>query len=242
MSIDAFLVKSAFIEKSELERAKLLAFYLFQVEKQSVVTLKEICDLFYVHGFSQPNITRLKQNMLKSKSFVTTAEPGAFTLQGDELKELQQEHPEVHKLAYEVQAEEPVLPSVLYIPTTEYVEQLAKQINSSYQYQLYDGCALLMGRLIEVLLIEAYGHLGSKYELVAKGKQTNLNAIVHHTISKKGIRFSSEATTVLTTLQKLTDPSCLPSGVSITRADLSHIKLHYKVLVEELLRAAAIKK
>ena len=49
-----------------------------------------------------------------------------------------------------------ILPPVLYEKTRGYIESLAKQINRSYEENIFDGCAVLMQRLEEVLLILSY--------------------------------------------------------------------------------------
>ena len=46
-----------------------------------------------------------------------------------------------------------ILPEKLYSNTRNYIEQLAKQINASYENNLFDCTAVMMRRLMEVLII-----------------------------------------------------------------------------------------
>ena len=65
-----------------------------------------------------------------------------------------------------------ILPPVLYEKTRGFIESLAKQINRSYEENIFDGCAVLMRRLEEVaLLIMSYEH--SKIELAIKDASGN---------------------------------------------------------------------
>lgn len=49
--------------------------------------------------------------------------------------------------------------------TRGYIEKIVKQINLSYDYQLYDCCTVMIRRLLETLIIEVYEKLGRASEL-----------------------------------------------------------------------------
>ena len=49
-----------------------------------------------------------------------------------------------------------ILPLDLYKGTRQNIESIADQINKSFHFGIYDGCAVLMRRLIEMLLILAF--------------------------------------------------------------------------------------
>jgi hypothetical protein len=242
MTIDTFLAKSGFIEKSELERAKLLAFYLHQVEKQQTVTLKEICDLFYVHGFSLPNTSRLKQNMIKSKSFVKGTEVGTYKLHKKELEVLKKDHPDADSKSEEIVTDETILPEILYKGTRGYIEKLAIQVNASYHRNIFDGCAMLMRRLLEVLLVETYDSLGKRSEIEDNGTLKNLSTIIGHTLANKVVNFHKDSIAVLDTFRELGNLSAHRIRYNATRVDISNVKLQYRAVIEELLYAAGIKK
>lgn len=49
--------------------------------------------------------------------------------------------------------------------TRGYIERVIKQINLSYDHQLYDCCTVMIRRFLETLIIEAYEKLGRSNEL-----------------------------------------------------------------------------
>jgi hypothetical protein len=53
---------------------------------------------------------------------------------------------------------EMVLPHALVRGTRGYLERITNQINGCYEHGWFDGCAVMMRRLIETLIIEAFEH------------------------------------------------------------------------------------
>ena len=51
-----------------------------------------------------------------------------------------------------------VIPMTLFRGTRGYIERVANQANGSYEKGWYDACAVMLRRLIETLIIEAFEH------------------------------------------------------------------------------------
>jgi Domain of unknown function (DUF4145) len=60
---------------------------------------------------------------------------------------------------------EPVLPSSLFVGTRGYIEKIVYQINHSYSATCYDACAVMIRRLVEILIIEAFEHHGKSSKI-----------------------------------------------------------------------------
>ena len=58
-----------------------------------------------------------------------------------------------------------ILPEPDYKSTRGYIESLAKQMNASYEHNLFDGCAVLMRRLVEILLVLSCRNLHIEAEI-----------------------------------------------------------------------------
>lgn len=54
--------------------------------------------------------------------------------------------------------QQPIIPHTLVANTRGYIAKIVHQINASYTATCYDGCAVMIRRLIEVLIIEAFEH------------------------------------------------------------------------------------
>jgi hypothetical protein len=56
---------------------------------------------------------------------------------------------------------QPVIPFALLRGTRGYMERIAHQINGTYSNGWYDGCAVMIRRLIETLIIEVFENMQS---------------------------------------------------------------------------------
>ena len=58
-----------------------------------------------------------------------------------------------------------ILPFDLYQSTRNNIEKIADQINKSFCFEIYDGTAVLMRRLIEMLLILSFKAINQEYDI-----------------------------------------------------------------------------
>ena len=54
-----------------------------------------------------------------------------------------------------------ILPAALTAGTRGYLESLTAQVNAAYDANIFDGCAVLMRRLLEICLIHAFENCGA---------------------------------------------------------------------------------
>lgn len=66
-------------------------------------------------------------------------------------------------------ATQQVLPASIVRGTRGYIERVVNQINGSYENGWYDACAVMIRRVLETLIIEAF----EKHGIAAKIKNTN---------------------------------------------------------------------
>lgn len=244
MTVDIFLNVSNFAAKTELERTELFAFYLIQVNQQSTFTLKEVAEFFNTHGFSRPNSSRLAEKLRKSKSFVKATGEGNYQLHKLKVESLRREFPDIDSKSEEIITEDKILPEGLYLRTRGYIENLAKQINASYDHNIFDGCAILMRRLVEVLLFLTYEHLNRLNEIEdTSGTLKNLSTIINHTLSDSVIpSLCRDSRELLDQLRELGNSSAHRITYNAKKGDINPIRQKFRVLVEELLYSSGIKK
>jgi hypothetical protein len=242
MTFDAFMDLSGFTKKLETERVRLLAFYLAQVKDQKYFTLKEVCDTFYTYGFTKPNTARLKDNMLDSKKFVRGEDTGTFRLRKTEMDALKVEFPLVDSKSEEIVTDDTILPESLYHGTRGYIVKLAQQINGCYNNRFYDGCAMLMRRLLELLLVKTYEHLGRRSEIEEGDGLKQLSFIINHTLSNKVVLFHKDSIEVLDDFRGLGNLSAHRIEFNAKRTEIRKVQLEYRAIVEKLLYDSGIRK
>lgn len=243
MTREQFLKASELLEQSELEKVRLLAYFYLKTDALREFGMEEIRTWFAELNFHAPNFTRLKKRMEESRSFIRVAGSQKWRLHAADLDELQSRLPGVGSKSEDVVASECILPAPLYESTRGFIELLAKQINASFDYNIYDGCAVLMRRLLEVLLILSYEHLQIEKDIQdANGHYLPLERIVANAKANPKLRLSRDTKPMLEEFRSVGNFSAHKIYFNCRRSDLQRLISGYRAVVEELLYKAGIRK
>lgn len=138
---------------------------------------------------------------------------------------------------------ERIIPIFLVKGTRGYIEKIANQVNGCYENGWYDACAVMIRRLIETLLIEAFEHNG----IADKIKDTNgdflpLEEIINRAIAETSKwNLSRDAKRGLPKLKQLGDRSAHSRRFNARRADLDNVIDGVRLIVEELLYISGLR-
>lgn len=243
MRIDAFVSKSDLVNQSELDKVRLLAFYHLRAGKDvTEFTVLDVTTWFRNLGFAKPNTSRLKQNIVKSPLFVRGQSPNAYRLAAKEIVKLENQFPDI-AISEEVESFDTVLPASLYQVGREYIESLGKQINASYEHNIFDGCAVLMRRLLEILLIHAYQHKGIQDRIKDQGNNYfMLERIVADAVSNADLDLSRNTKPCLDKFRDLGNFSAHKIHYICKKQYIYEVIPEYRAAVEELEYKAGLKK
>jgi hypothetical protein len=159
MNIEQFGAACNIDSQREVERACLLAFFHLRTAKKNEFTAAEAAKWLADYGFATPNRARLDQNLRASGNTVR-GQGGGYKLNLAFVTAMDKTHPQLQEKSEEIIDHDTILVEAEYKVGRGYIESLAKQINRSYEENIFDGCAVLMRRLLEVMLILAYRKLG----------------------------------------------------------------------------------
>src|SRR5207247_9934689 len=106
-------------------------------------------------GFPKPNVTRLAADLQRSHSTVSGKRTGTFQIDVRRLSSLEKTYGPLLG-GKPVAVTGAVLDPNTVAGTRVYLEKLVHQINGTYEYGFFDGCAVLCRRLVESLVIEIY--------------------------------------------------------------------------------------
>jgi len=139
---------------------------------------------------------------------------------------------------------EHVIPIFLVKETRGYIEKVANQINGCYESGWYDACAVMIRRLIETLLIEAFEHNGIADEIKdANGNFLPLEDIINRAIAETAKwNLSRDAKRGLPQLKQLGDRSAHNRRFNARRADLDKVIDGVRLIVEELLYISGLRR
>lgn len=122
-----------------------------------------------------------------------------------------------------------------------YLDRLIIQINHSYANNCYDATAVLMRRLFEVLLVLSYQNLGIDNEI--KDSSGNgylmLDGIVKNAKNNQTLKLS-RIKNEFDVFRMIGNFSAHNITYTAGKKDIDDIKLHYRVMLEELYNKAGL--
>jgi hypothetical protein len=162
-SFDAFceIVKNS--NGTNAERALAVLWY-FDLEQPGVAkTAGQLTKMLGDHHIGTPNQTALAEAIRKTKLANElkngfSLKPGSRQIIRDRLPDLDGVQPSIdHVSGY--------LPEPIWKNTRGYIEEVCRELNGSFQQAYYNAAAVMLRRLLETLIIEAYEHLNREVEV-----------------------------------------------------------------------------
>lgn len=142
----------------------------------------------------------------------------------------------------EIVTDDCILPDALVNNTRGYIISLSQQINASYNNNIFDGCAILMRRLLEILLIHSYEAIGKLDDIKTDSGFNNLSYIINSTLSNKLFNLHKDSEEIIDTFRVLGNFAAHKIQYTTKRKDIDNVKLRYRLLVQELLYISEILK
>jgi hypothetical protein len=126
--------------------------------------------------------------------------------------------------------------------TRGYIERTANQINGTYEQGWYDACAVMLRRLIETLIIEAFEH----YNIADKIKNTNgdflyLRDLIEKALCEPSWNLARNVRKSLPKLKDIGDKSAHSRRHVAHRGDIQPLLVDIRSVVQELIYVAALK-
>lgn len=135
-----------------------------------------------------------------------------------------------------------ILPEKLYRNTRNYIEQLAKQINASYENNLFDCTAVMMRRLMEVLIILMFQNEQIENKILDKqgNNYVNLEKMIKIANSEPLFKLSKNTQQDMEVFRELGNLSAHKIWYNSTKKDIEILILRYRAMIEELLYKSKI--
>ncbi len=229
-------------KKKELEKVIYIAFFHQSLDKDFKFTIDDVLNWFDKLDFSLPNKSRLKASIAKSSRIIKKGKDD-FRLHSKTVSMLEKDFPEIVIKSEEIITDDIILPDVLYANTRGFIESLSKQINSSYENNIFDGCAVLMRRLLEICLILSYEKLKIESEIQdASGNYKMLEGIVANAVNNTVLKLSRNSKSCIEDFRELGNFSAHKIYYNAKRKDIEKVMFNYRATLEELLYKSEIKK
>ena len=242
MNLQEFSDKQNFLSKKEVEKVAYLAFYQLQINAQVDFIIDEVENWFKALHFSEPNASRLISNLKASSDFTRGERPKSFKLHAKKIKELQSLIPDISIKSTDIDSDGSILPNSLLDGKRSYIQQFGKQINSAYTNNIFDGCAVLMRRMVEVCLIHTYENLGIDSQIrYGPTKYKDLKEIIKDAITNPDVNLTPDTKDCLDEFRELGNLSAHQLYYNCKPEEINRVKKKFRLLVEELFNKAGRK-
>jgi hypothetical protein len=139
-------------------------------------------------------------------------------------------------------ASQPVIVMSLVRNTRGYIERVANQINGTYENGWYDGCAVMIRRLIETLIIEAFERHNLTNSIKNQwGDFFYLRDLIDRTLAETAWNLTRNTKSALPKLKDIGDKSAHSRRFIAQRGDIQPLLMDIRTVVQELIYIAQLK-
>jgi hypothetical protein len=227
-------------ELSHVERAVALLWYYAHSQEYEERSPAELATDLHDEDFPKPNVTRLAAALRRSRDTTRGKRPGTFQIDARRRVALDEAYFPLLG-ARKVKVAGAVLPRELVAGTRGYLEQLAHQINGTYESGFYDACAVLCRRLMESLIVEIYIHAGRRSDIQHNGAFVTLDRLLSHVKGDAQVSLARGTPRTMDEVKQLGDTAAHDRTYNTTQLDLDDVKARYRKLITELLRLSGIR-
>jgi len=240
-NISGFVLRVAELEDSLRDRAIALIWYLTEISKAEV-SIKEVPGLLVKHGLSKaPNASRVMSDVRADKRVHCDMKSGLCKIMLPYIPSLYERYPVATSPINLFHRE--IVNESDYSGTRDYIVSLIREINASYNSSLFDGCAVLMRRIIESLIIETYVTKGFNAAIVipGTGEFMMLKGLVGVVQAGSPVKFSRGLGKILEGIKDIGDRAAHHRTYITKKQDVDKIITEFNVALDELIRSSGIK-
>lgn len=123
-----------------------------------------------------------------------------------------------------------------------YLERVVNQVNGAYEHGWYDACAVMLRRLIETLIIEAFEENGIANNIKnSNGDYLYLSDLIDRTLNESAWGLGRNAKKALPKLKDVGDQSAHSRRFNANRDDIEKLLTEIRTVVQELISIAKLK-
>ena len=232
------------LEKSNAEKALAILWYLDRQQTDIAMTSGQLAKILVDHHVGAPHVTRLAEALRKTK--LANENKGAFFLRPGSRRVIRDWLPAgIDGMQPAMDHSAGYLPDAVWVGTRNYIESVCKQMNGCFRACYYDAASVMLRRLMETLIIEAYEHLKRDDEIKdGNGNYFMLRQLVERTNGKPphpGLNLGRDAKKNLEDVKALGDRSAHNRRFVAHAPDLINIQVGVRTATQELIQIADLK-
>lgn len=244
MQILEFIEKTGLASMSETERAKMICYYHYKEDGESVFSMANVAVWMEECGFSKPNSSRLKTNLTKGKGksfLISKADKGGIEFVPIVLQGLERDYGALWEDTITIVSNSELIEEAKFCGKRNFLDRLIQQINFSYGNNCYDACAVLMRRLFEVLLVLSYQNKGIEGDITnPDGSHKMLETIVKNAKQNKALGVPARIAKNFDAFREVGNNSAHSITYTAGKQDIDTIARDYRVMLEDLYNRAGL--
>src|SRR6185437_7069093 len=163
LSLDDFCEAVKKSGRTNAQKALNILWYFDQQQPDVAKTSGQLTKLLGDHHIGTPNQTALAEAIRKTK--LANESRVGFSLKPGSRKIIREWLPELEGIQPTMDHASGYLPEPIWKNTRGYIEAVCRQLNGCFHNAYYDAAAVMLRRLLETLIIEAYEHVGRETEI-----------------------------------------------------------------------------
>lgn len=223
------------------KQALAILWYVDAGDPDARLTSGRLAKVIHESGLGSPHSTQLGKAIQKSGLAIVSG-------QGFRLKHMSRATVRhwiatvLDDVAPNVNHEMGYLPEAVWRPTRDYIESVAVQLNGCFEATYYDAASVMLRRLVETLIIEAYEASKRQNEIKnSAGHYLMLGDLVTHVIGTDGLNLGREAKKALSLIKQKGDRAAHNRRYRAVKADLEEVRSGARVVVDELIHHADLR-
>jgi len=246
MNLEQFCVALHNLPLSHAEKPLAILWFSEKEDPGKKLTAGWLAKIIHNSGIGNPHSTQLGQAIKKTKLAHTS--PSGFSLKPTAKAGIEKWlAPILGPQKPSVDQNMGFLPEPIWLHTRPYIEKIAQEINGCYQFGFYNGAAVLLRRLVETLLVEAYEHLKRQQEIKdSNDNYRTLRDIISHAVGTSGLSLGRESRNTLkdglNDAKTIGDRSAHNRRYTTNKPDLDKIQSGVRLVVDELIQLAQLQR
>jgi Domain of unknown function (DUF4145) len=240
LSLDGFCEVVKKSDKKNAEKALAVLWYLDHEQVGIAKTAGQLTKVLDDHHIGTPNQTALAEAIRKTK--LANESKSGFSLKPGSRKIIRDWLPDLDGIQPAMNHASGYLPEPIWNNTRGYIEKVCRELNGSFHHAYYNAAAVMLRRLLETLIIEAYEHLDRETEIKdGGGNYLMLSDLAERACGEnghKGINLGRDSKKSLKEARNVGNWSAHARRFLAHAGDLTRFQAGMRLLVQELIQIA----
>ncbi len=240
LSLDGFCEVVKESNRKNAEKALAILWYFDREQPGIAKTAGQLTKVLDDHHIGAPNQTALAEAIRKTK--LGNELKSGFSLKPGSRKIIRDWLPDLDGIQPAMDHASGYVPEPIWKNTRGYIEEVCRELNGSFRHAYYNASAVMLRRLLETLIIEAYEYLDRETEIKdGGGNYLMLSDLAERACGEnghKGINLGRDLKKALKEARNVGNWSAHARRFLAHAGDLTKVQAGMRLLAQELIQIA----